>query len=58
MRSEVPLSQKRESEQTFLPKIGADSGQFSLKFGAKSGKSEEIGIKTQMNYLNIPGDQP
>ena len=47
-----------ESEQTFLPKIGADSGQFSLKFGAKSGKSEEIGIKTQMNDLNIHGNQP
>ena len=32
---EVSLSQKRGSEQTFLPKIGADLEQFSLKFGAK-----------------------
>ena len=50
-------AKKGGSEQTFLPKIGADLGQFSIKFRAKSGKLEELGIKTQMNYLNIHGNQ-
>ena len=54
----LSLSQKRGSEQTFLPKIGADSVQFSLKIWSKIWKMEEIGIKTQMNDLNNPGDQP
>ena len=36
------------------------SGQvlFRPKFGAKSGKSEQIVIKTQVNYPNISGIQP
>ena len=42
----------------FWGKIGAKSGQNPAKFGAKSGKSEQIGIKTEVNYPNIPGIQP
>ena len=30
----------------------------SRSFGAKAGKSEQIGIKTQINYLNIPAIKP
>ena len=51
-------AKKGGSEQTFLPKIGADLGQFSIKFRAKSGKLDQVGIKTQINYLNIPWIQP
>ena len=54
----LSLSQKKGSEQTFLPEIRADPGQYSPKFGAKSGKPEEIRIKMQINDLNIPGKQP
>ena len=42
----------------FGGKIGAKSGQNPAKFGAKSGKSEQIWIKTYVKYLNIPGIQP
>ena len=46
------------SEQTFLAKIGADSGQFRLKFGAKSGKSEKMGSNHKFNDIIITGNQP
>ena len=55
--SQAPVQPKKGfgAEQTFLPKIGADLAQFSLKFGAISGNLEEIGIKTQINKLSWEG---
>ena len=58
-RSSGPLVRENwDRGKPFWGKIGAKSGQNPAKFGAKSGKSEQIGIKTEVNYPNIPGIQP
>ena len=54
----VVTQPKKGVGANILPKIWADSGQFSLKFGEKSGKSEDIGIKSWVNDLIIPRNQP